>query len=71
MFCQFLLYSKVNQPYTYTIFFFFFLSPHLWHMEGRRLGVESELQLPAHATAMAKQDPSHICDLQFMATPDP
>ena len=31
-------------------------------MEVPRLGVESELQLPAIATATS--DPSHICDLQ-------
>ena len=30
---------------------------------GSRLGVESELQLPAYATATAMQDPSGICDL--------
>ena len=32
-------------------------------MEIPSLGVESELQLPAYATGMATQDPSHICDL--------
>ena len=32
-------------------------------MEVPRLGVESELQLPAYATAMAAWDLSHICDL--------
>ena len=32
-------------------------------MEVPRLGVESELQLPAYATARAMQDPSCICDL--------
>ena len=32
-------------------------------MEGPRLGVELELQLPAYATAPATPDPSHICDL--------
>jgi len=41
--------------------FFVFLGPHPQHMEVPRLGVESELQLPAYATAMP--DPSHICDL--------
>ena len=44
-------------------FIFCFLGPHLQHMEVPRLGVESELQLPAYATAAAKQDPSCICDL--------
>ena len=36
---------------------------HLQHMEVPRLEVESELQLPAYATATATWDPSHICDL--------
>ena len=33
------------------------------HMEVPRLGVESELQLPAYTTATATPDPSHVCDL--------
>jgi len=32
-------------------------------MEVPRLGVESELQLPAYATAIATQDPSRVFDL--------
>ena len=40
-------------------FLFFFLGPHLWHMEG----VESELQLLAYNSAAATWDPSCICDL--------
>ena len=32
-------------------------------MEVPRLGVESELQLPATATATATWDPSHVYDL--------
>ena len=32
-------------------------------MEVPRLGVESELQLPAYITATAMPDPSHDCDL--------
>ena len=32
-------------------------------MEVPRLGVKSELQLPAYPTAMATLDPSYICDL--------
>ena len=39
--------------------FFSFLGLHLWPS----LGVESELQLPAAATATAKRDPSHFCNL--------
>ena len=35
-----------------------------WHMEVPRLGVESELQPQAWATATATPDPRHICDLQ-------
>ena len=43
--------------------YFFFLGLHPWHMEVPRLGVKSELQLPAYATATAMQDPSRIYDL--------
>ena len=43
--------------------FFFFLGPHLWHMEVPGLRVESELQLPAYAIAIATPGPSLICDL--------
>ena len=32
-------------------------------MEVPRLGVESELQLPAYTIATAAQDPSCVCDL--------
>ena len=35
----------------------------MWHIEAPRLGVESELQLPAYATATAIPNPSYICDL--------
>ena len=45
------------------IYFFFFLGPHLQHMEVPRLGVELELQLPAYPTVTAMQDPSRICEL--------
>ena len=44
-------------------------------MEVPRIGVESELQLPAYATAMAMWDPDHICDLHHSSwqhwIPDP
>ena len=45
----------------------FFLSfvfwGHLWHMEVLRLGVKSELHLPAYTTDTATPDPSCICHL--------
>ena len=41
-----------------SLFLFFFLGPHLWHMEIPWLGVESELHLQAYATATATPDPS-------------
>jgi len=53
---------KVNPP---TAFFFGFLGPHLQHTEVPRLGVESELQPLAYATATATQDASLICGLHF------
>ena len=50
-------------PFYFSFLLFFFLGPHLQHMEVLGLGVESGLQLPACATAMATQDPSWVCDL--------
>ena len=53
-------------PFFLSFFFFFlvcFSGPHLRHMEVPRLGVESELQLPAYTTATATRDPSHVCHL--------
>ena len=44
------------------IFFFSFLWPHPHTEEVPTLGVESELQLPAYATATATGDLSHLCD---------
>ena len=44
--------------------FFSFLQLLLQHIEAPRLGVESELQLPAYTAAVATEDPSHICYLR-------
>ena len=44
------------QPKIIFFSFFFFLGPHPWHMEGPRLGVQSELQLLAYARATATPD---------------
>ena len=43
-------------------FFFFFFVLELWHMEFLSLGIQSELKLPAHTTASATPDPSHVCN---------
>ena len=41
-----------------------FLGPQSWPMEVPRLGIESELQLPAYTIATATTlDPNRICDL--------
>ena len=41
-----------------------FLGPHnLCHMGAPRLGVESELQFLAYATATATRDPTGVCKL--------
>ena len=50
----------INQSY---LFIYLFIGPHLQHMEVPRLGVKSELQLPAYTTATATWDPSRICSL--------
>ena len=56
--------GSLRPIYLFTnLFIFVFLGPYLWHMEVRRLGVESELQLLAYATAIAMPDPRHVCDL--------
>ena len=47
----------------YFLSFVFYRATHTQHMEGPSLGVESELQLPAYATATAMPDLSHVCDL--------
>ena len=43
--------------------FFFFFRAYLGHMEVPRLGVQSELLLPAYTTATTTPDPSCACDL--------
>ena len=59
--------SSAGFPFIFfaPLFCFFFLGPHLQHMEVPRLGVESELPLLATATATATATPdlSHVCDL--------
>ena len=52
---------------TTSFFFFsslFSLRLYLWHMKVTRLEVESELQLPAYTTAMARPDLSRIFSLR-------
>ena len=50
---QIVCFKKSILSFVHTIGFFFscFLGLHLWHMEVPRLGVNSEPQLPATATA--------------------
>ena len=42
-------------------FFFLFLGYHQQHVEVPRLGIQSELQLPAHTVATTTQVPSCVC----------
>ena len=63
---QCMFYNKVvfgAWGFVFCFCFFCFLEPHPQHMEVPRLGVESELQQLASATATATQDPSCVCDL--------
>ena len=46
------------------LFFLSFSGPHPQHKEVPRLGMDSELQLPAYTTATATWDSSCICDLR-------
>ena len=53
---------------------FCFLGLHPRHMDIPRLGVESELQLPAYARATTHTGPDWVCNLhtpQLTATWDP
>ena len=51
------------------------LRPYSWHTKVPRLGVLLELQLLAYASAIAMQDPGHICYLHLSSQqhwiPDP
>uniref|UniRef100_A0A8D1Q5Y1 Uncharacterized protein n=1 Tax=Sus scrofa TaxID=9823 RepID=A0A8D1Q5Y1_PIG len=59
-----LKYRHKSHSYFYeTTLFLVFLGPYPQHMEVPRLGVESELQLPAYPTGTAMPDLSRICDL--------
>ena len=58
---------QIFSPILCVVFLFFFclfFVLHLQHMEVPGLGVESELQLPAYATATAMQDSSYIYNLR-------
>ena len=57
-------YFFLGGRYFYLFIYFVFLGLHLRHMEVPRLGVESELQLPAYTTSTTTSDPSHVRDLQ-------
>ena len=64
----FYLYLAINLVYNLFFYFFlggdfFILGPHPQHREVPRLGVESELQLPAYSSATATPDQSPIFDL--------
>ena len=49
---------------TLSLSLLFLKGPQPWHMEVPRLGVKSELQLPAYTTATAtRKDPSCVCKL--------
>ena len=56
------IYWMQLKQFCFVLFCFFPLRPHPWHTEVPRLGVELEQQLLAYATAIAMQDPSHVCN---------
>ena len=53
------------------VFVFVLLGPHPRHVEVPRLGVDSELQLPACSTATATRSPSRVCDLHHSSRQRP
>ena len=61
--CVLLLLVKKIFPASCLFVCLCFSGPHPQHMEIPRLGIKSELQLPAYTTATATQDLSNVCDL--------
>ena len=61
--------EKTISVYIYRYALFAFLGPHPRPMEVPRLGVRSELHLPAHTTATAGRDLSGVCDLHHSSRP--
>ena len=55
--------GEKGMSFNFLFLFCCFLGPHLPQTEAPRLGVESELQLPACTTATVTQDLSRILDL--------
>ena len=55
--------SPQTLPWAARLFIYLFLGSYLPCMEVLRLGVKSELWLPAYAAAIATSDPSRICNL--------
>ena len=49
--------SGLRLSFVYLFIYLFLKAAHLWHMEVPRLGVKSELWLPAYPTATAMPDP--------------
>ena len=63
---------RVSPEFVEFFCLFCFLGLHLQHMEVPRVGVKSELQLPAYTTATETPDLSHVCDLHHSSSqPDP
>ena len=61
-FLSFLFLPHIQYSIKYLLFFFF-LGPHLQHMELPRLGVDLDLQLPPYTTATARPDLNRTCNL--------
>ena len=58
-------FSKCSSAFMPLLFIYLFclVGLRLWHVEVHRLGIESELQLPAYTTATATPDLSRVCNL--------
>ena len=74
--CIYLIISDVKhlfvffgQLYVFVVIFFFFKGHRCGHMKISRLGVKSELQLLAYATATAMPDLSYVCYLYHSLHP--
>ena len=62
--------SSQGNMFSFCFFSLFcFLGPHPWHTKVPRLGVESELQLPAYTTATATLDLQHSLQQRWILNP--
>ena len=67
-YCKYVQFSVPLLYLNKAFFYFCFLGLHPQHMKVPRLGIKTELQLPAYPTTTATRDQSHICNLHHSSS---